>query len=169
MPKTTVIAFYVFSLPFAAAGVIAFTYGMLSIRRSLLAKEWPTVEGAVTRCELTQLTLDGSETFSVDVSYSYAVDGVAYESKRIAFGYAGSGNCEFHERLRTRILETPVPLVRYDPTNPSTAVLANGFERSQLFLPLLGILVVLFVAGLDVLVWIYFFPSDGLIDSIKHK
>ena len=94
---------------------------------------WPITDGEVT---LSEFYIDDS--FSVDFTYSYDVDGVTYHNDRIIFfEYALFANRVQNERfIEQHPVGTPVQ-VYYDPRDPSQSVLMRTLPLNQLWSPVL--------------------------------
>jgi hypothetical protein len=81
------------------------------------------------------------------VHYSYVVDGVAYESKRLRFGFFPPRDYQMMLSELTRLHRTGKLQVFYDPKKPSRACLLTGINELTFALPfLLLILSMVFMA-----------------------
>lgn len=110
------------------------------------SRGWPTAPGRMLYS--TVYALPGKRPTGTYVHYSYVVNGVAYESKRLRFGLFPPG--EYHIALsRLSTLQGRAPLrVFYDPKRPSRACLLTGLNELTFALPfLLLILSLLFMAA----------------------
>lgn len=86
-------------------------------------EQWPTAVGTITSSTLINIqtsTIDRS--FVPKVTYRYTVDGVEYESSRIAI-VTPQGDVHIGDRFR---MGSQVQ-VYYDPAHPGTAYLQKGF------------------------------------------
>lgn len=113
-------------LAFLATGWGLFLAGGVAVWRARRALSWPTTSGRVLRSALKISRDAEGETRSVEVRYAYEVDGRAYESSRIAFGYAGGLGTEYQMRIHEKLPEGARVAVRYDPANPKRATLSAG-------------------------------------------
>lgn len=110
------------------------------------SRRWPTVSGRMLYSAVYQLK--GERPAGTYVHYSYVVDGVAYESKRLRFGLFPPS--EYHVALsKISALQGRGPLrVFYDPRKPSRACLLTGMNELTFAVPfLLLILSALFMAA----------------------
>ncbi len=161
------LGFTLFISIFFAMGFGIFGYGIYSLVMSSQAKTWPTTDGHVEACDLTESSdSDGGTTYRVEVKYRYAVEGVSYDGDRISFGYSGSSGHGAHREILDRLSSAKTVLVRYDPANPSRAVLSYGLNRSTVLLLLFGGTWLLFVIGFTLL-WITSSMSDtGILSTL---
>ena len=105
------------------------------------ARRWPAVPGHIAAfvSSVRRSGRSGQPVYSFEVRYRYAVNGVAFEGRRVGFGAldvtppggAGPG--------------MPVT-VYYDPREPARAVLRRGMPASEIVWGLAGL--ALAVAGL---------------------
>lgn len=110
------------------------------------SRRWPTAAGRMLYSGIHPAR--GQMPTGTHVHYSYVVDGVAYESKRLRFGLFPPG--EYHMALsQLSSLQRPGRLqVFYDPKKPSRACLLTGMNELTFALPfLLLILSMLFMAA----------------------
>ena len=96
---------------------------------------WPSTQGVVTFSKIEEQrhaaqNLKGDSLIRdedvLDITYSYRVNGVEYESDRVAFGL-GMGLDELEGKLRQAVKGSQIT-VFYDPEDPSVAVLEPGGE-----------------------------------------
>ena len=109
---------------FIVAG-LAFTYYGWSFKRKVAASaSWPSTEGTVTSIEFDDdSTPDSTTIYQTNVTYTYKVRGVQYESSRIAFGYSASRSRETELSLFSSLKDAQSVTVRYNPSRPSEATL----------------------------------------------
>ncbi len=140
--------------------------GIRSLILSNTAKTWPTAEGRVETCKVTEASDSDGTTYKVDVQYSYTVAGTRHTGDRIAFGYSGSSGRTAHQEIADRLSGAKTVLVRYDPALPSRAVLSYGLNRSTIFLLVFGATWLLFVTGFTAL-WMTSSLSDtGILSTL---
>ena len=65
----------------------------------------------------------------------------------MAFGYGGSRAHEEHRAIQEKLRQAQKVLVRYEPSDPSRAVLAAGFNRSTILILIFAITWLLFTTG----------------------
>src|SRR5437879_77834 len=122
--------FAVFISVFYLIGLGLLGYGVWNARRSTQAAHWPTTSGTLTQLEVQGKSDSEGSTYEVKVSYTYAVEGVAYDGSRLAFGYSGSGNREAHDEVYRKLKDAKVVAVRYDPSDPAVSCLSFGMHSS---------------------------------------
>ena len=139
----------------AVLGLWASVYGLVTIRRGLGARPWPSVSGRITgstvrtRGRIKPLGIGGQRFHDFTVTYSYEVRGSAWRGHRIKFGEYGFGSYGDVEALKDRYREGARVTVYYDPDNPSDAVLEPGVG-SDAWVGL-GVGTVLLAAGIVIL------------------
>ena len=133
------------------------------------AQRWPTTEGRLTACELTENRSSDGCTWRVEVSYTYTVADRLYEGTRLAFGYAGTSNHENHRAIHDKLRQAAAVQVRYDPRDPSRSVLAGGANRSSLFLIIFGATWLHFTTGFAVLWMTGASPDTSLLNQLQTR
>jgi len=105
-----------------------FMYRALKLRViSKTAKQWPTVKGSVTSCEIEEDNLRSStgsivNVYYIKISYDYLVNGIPYTGNRITFG---SPHFDYQSAslIKERFAAGTDPDVYYDPNNAAESVL----------------------------------------------
>ena len=106
------------------------------------SRRWPTTSGRMLYSAIVQA--DGAKPSRAYVHYSYVVDGVVYDSKRLRFGLFPQGDSYEFGRLHSR----GALRVYYDPRKPSRACLLTGMNQLTFVVPfLLLILSLVFMAA----------------------
>lgn len=130
--------------------VVAFGIGALLCmmayaqwRMSRTAAGWPTVAGTIVRSEVESYEervggANGTLTtfYRPVLEYAYAVGGQEYRSAQIRLNVALSGAKTFAEGVIGKYPQGTAVSVRYDPDNPSSAVLENPGSVSWYLLTL---------------------------------
>lgn len=135
------------SLQFVSLGLLGLA--LYTARQAWFAwasRRWPTTTGRMLYSAIYRG--EGESPTGTHVHYSYAVEGAAYESKRLRFGLFPPG--EYHVALaELSTLHRPGGLrVYYDPKKPSRACLLTGMNELTFALPFLFlILSLLFMAA----------------------
>ena len=132
---------------FIIIGIVIIGFGAYSLKRARAAEHWPTVQGAIVESRFETNSGDDTTTYRTHVRYNYSVGGVEYSSKRIAFGYAGSNNYQFHREIKDQLTEKTTLAVRYDPNNPSQATLSFGKNGMINFFIIFGVVWLVFSIG----------------------
>ena len=130
-------------------GVAFLNYGMGQISKAKQSVNWPSVTGTVVSSKTEQHTsteTSGSTkrevTYDVAIiTYEYNVGGKNYSSNKVAFGGQKRGSAYMLVKQYPR--EKSVP-VYYDPDNPEDAVLEPGMKEGSYFLPIFGVIIILF-------------------------
>jgi len=143
--------FAIFISIFFLIGFGLLGWGLYSFYRGRQALAWPTTEGRVLDCRVQENPDSDGTTWQVKVRYSYVVDGRVFEGNRVGFGYNGSSTQEEHQGIYEKLQEASRVIVRYEPGNPSNAVLAAGFNRSTFLTLAFAITWLLFTTGFTVL------------------
>jgi hypothetical protein len=106
------------------------------------SQRWPTTAGRMLYSSMSQG--EGKQPSRAYVHYSYVVNGVVYDSKRLRFGLFPQGDPYEFGRLHSR----GTLRVHYDPRKPSRACLLTGMNQLTFVVPfLLLILSLLFMAA----------------------
>jgi len=111
------------------------------------SRGWPTTPGRMVYSNVYRVDVEGGSGGRTYVHYSYVVDGVAYESKRLRFGLFPPG--EYHMALSelTTLQGRGKLRVFYDPKKPARACLRTGINELTFAVPfLLLILSMVFMA-----------------------
>ena len=160
------IGFTLFISVFFAVGFGVLGYGIRSLLLSNQARTWPTTDGTIESCKVVESSDSDGSTYRAEVAYFYTVSGHRHRGDRIAFGYSGSSGRSSHQEIADRLSSAKTVLVRYDPANPSRAVLSYGVNRSTVFLLVFGATWLLFVTGFTAL-WLTSSLSDtGILSTL---
>lgn len=115
-----------------AAGIFLLSAGIRQIRTGLAARNWPTADARLEKCEIESRFADHCVVYRVAVKYSYAVAGVRYAGDTLAVGYGGSSDRSPHEAARREVLGLERFTVRYDPARPGVSAIFAS-ENSLVF------------------------------------
>jgi hypothetical protein len=147
--------FTIFISIFYAIGLGLLLYALWSAKRSNAAANWPTANGKITSCALSEKNDgDGGTTYEVKVQYDYSVDGRNFSGSRLAFGYAGTSGKNAHQQIYKALRSARTVAVRYDPTDPANSTLSFGIHRSIRFQFAFAITWLAFVVGFTVIWWV---------------
>ncbi len=156
--------------------VAASLYGILfvvllcclwTVWRSNRAATWPTARGVIASCKLEETEdTERNAFYTVKVRYAYSVQDQRYTGTRLAIGYSGSGSRDTQRAIVQRLKQAAAVEVRYDPEDPSSAVLSYGTHLSHK--RSLGAVFVIFLllTGIIVMAWITMKPDTGLLDHL---
>lgn len=95
---------------------------------------------------------EGESSGRTHVHYSYVVDGRAYESKRLRFGFFPPGDYQMMLSQLTALQGTGKLRVFYDPKKPSRACLLTGMNELTFALPFLLLIVSMVFMAADYMV-----------------
>ena len=138
----------------AGVGGIPLWMGLRFIWRGLASDGWPTAPGVVLKSAVSETEASqksgaytlGAYTFYVpELSFGYQVKGRDYTTKNLQFGRAeGSGDASEAAVLMLRYpVGAKVP-VRYDPSDPSLAVVRSGVSSVVVWYLMAGLTFILF-------------------------
>jgi hypothetical protein len=114
------------------------------------SRNWPTVQGRMLYSGIYP-TKNRIPTGTY-VHYSYVVDGVAYESKRLRFGLFPPGEYRMALSQLTTLQRGGTLRVFYDPKKPSRACLLTGMNELTFALPFLLLIVSMVFLAADYMV-----------------
>lgn len=119
---------FLFAVVFFAGGYFAWQYITKPLAEEAVAsKEWPTVEGTITRSELAKSRdSDGNTMYSANVNYDYIVDGKQYDGSSIRVVDGTTSVKSGVKKTVRKYKEGSSVTVHYDPEFPNTAVLEPG-------------------------------------------
>src|SRR6186713_3133388 len=109
-------------------GLLALALYVARVARFAFASlRWPTAPGRMVYSHVDQA--EGHGAASIHVHYSYAVDGVTYESKRLRFGFYPPSNYAASLSELSRLQSSGILRVYYDPKKPSRSCLLTGVNE----------------------------------------
>jgi hypothetical protein len=137
----------------ALCGVGAVLYGLRQRQRQQASASWPSVQGRVLSAEIKrQVTTSGNKARTREISYrpivryEYEVNGVRYESSRVAFGDVRGRTEEDVRQLLNQSMRAGSLRVFYNPQKPADAVLLNTEKSGIVAYMLVGAAMV--IAGI---------------------
>lgn len=145
--------------PILLIGAGLMFYGLRQRLRARASASWSSVQGKALSAEVKEQVVTSGKSrsrqtwYRPTVEYEYLVNGVRYQSNRIAFGNVSSQNEEEAQRILDKIVKAGAVQVFYNPQNPKDAVLLNTGAPGSLGFILGGAVIIL----LPVLFWLYFF------------
>lgn len=106
---------------------------------ALDSRSWPAAPATVLESGVESHSSDDGTTYSVEVLFSYEVDGRTYHSQRYDFITGSSSGYDGKRAIVDRIPAGTVTECYYDPDEPWRAVLSRDFRADWLFalIPLL--------------------------------
>jgi hypothetical protein len=153
-------------LVFALLFAVALRY-LAILWQSNRAGTWPTAPGRIEHSRLIEtVDSDNASSYEAHVRYAYTVMGTPYTGTRIAIGYACSGFRDTHAEIVKRLPAGAPVAVRYDPSDPASAVLSYGTHLShKRALAFVGFWLVALIA-LTVIGWLSFQRDTVLLDNL---
>lgn len=135
-------------------GFVFFMWGLPPMQYASASKNWPSVQGKITRSEVDTYRKEGKTQYLPDIAYNYTVDGKQYASSKVTVGDPPStSNISPAKRLQSEYPVGKEVEVYYDPEVHSSSTLKTGIQRNDIMLavitgifPFLGIFV--FAGGL---------------------
>jgi hypothetical protein len=133
----------------AIVGIFVVLWAAPNVVRGVASTRWPATEGRLVSSELVQHQTWSRRrgrsrqrmTYEAWVHYNYEVNGQRYNSNNIAFGSEWFMSAAY----RLDKIRSMKPLtVRYDPGQPSRAVLITGPTSGALFWLIVGLAIVAF-------------------------
>ncbi len=131
-------------------GLVFVALGYSSLQKARASTSWSRTMGTVNDSDVEEHEVSSGSSsnkrnrrdyqYTVQVFYSYEVDGVEYSSQRISFETPTYSSEARAERMARSYREGSQVAVRYDPRDPSEAVLRPGVIRSQYLFPVVGLL-----------------------------
>lgn len=130
--------------PFMSLAFVCLVLGMIyyllvSIPKAVRAKYFPTVLGKITSSEVgTPIVGVGREsgdriqTFTLNITYKYVVNGKTYSSKKRRWHEVQSSFHRYHDSIARRYPLGKSVTVFYNPKNPNIAVLEPGLGLGAL-------------------------------------
>jgi hypothetical protein len=117
----------------------------------LKAKSWPAVPCTIQSSEVGVHEGDDSDTYSVDVSFSYTVQGQEHKSDRYHFLGVSTGGRQAKERIVRRLPPLTRTVCYVNPDDPSEAVLNRDFSTDYFLAALVPLIFVFASLGAIVL------------------
>ena len=130
-------------------GFVFFMWGLPPMKYAAASKEWPAVQGKITRSEVDTYRKDGKTQYLPDIAYTYTVEGRNYSSSKVTVGDPPStSNISPAKRLQAEYPVGNEVEVYYDPGVHSSSTLKTGIRRNDIMLavitgifPFLGIFI----------------------------
>jgi Protein of unknown function (DUF3592) len=111
---------------FFIAGIALVIGGRKLERRANEAAAWKVTDGQLLHCEVVDVPstkIEDPSSSRLNVEYSYVVRGTTYRSTRYAFGQGGTYDDDKLQAIAASLKRSSTITVRYDPKNPTEAVL----------------------------------------------
>jgi len=140
-------------------GLLALTAGLQRVWHGVASQNWPTVSGVVVSA-VKGGGEDGEDApddttdpgFLSRVVYEYSVAGTKHFNNVRQFAQVEGGSREEAEKIAMRYRQGAKVTVSYFPTDPDIAVLEPGNSKAALWLPGIGVVLILF--SLATFIWV---------------
>lgn len=122
----------------------AFAFARAEFNRAVAveSRNWPTAPGVVTRSEPTSRLTGHGMTYALDFECAYSVAGQNYTTNRVQFGTGRAGSRDLIDGFAQKYPVSSKVMVRYNPDDPSDAVLENSDAMARDNRSLVWILVI---------------------------
>ncbi len=133
---------------FAIVGAAVFLlFALPPLQYSVASKDWPSVQGTITRSEVDIWKRDGNTHYEPDIAYSYTVDDKKYSSSKITVGDPPlDNNVTKAKQVQAEYPVGKEVVVYYDPELPESSALKPGTKTGDYMLA--GIATIFFFVGL---------------------
>jgi hypothetical protein len=120
-----------------AAGVVFFLIGFNIEKDMWSSKNWPTVQGKITKSEFSYR----KRHYTPEIKYNYSVNGKEFTSEKIALGIKDSETSisKVYSKSLERFPKDKIVNVYYAPANPENAVLEPGINNGNFLYYVLSI------------------------------
>ena len=131
--------FVLFGAFFVFGTGIAVPFFIRPALQVVMALSWEPVECAIVSSQVRTHPGEDSATYSVDVLYSYEIDGREYRANRYQFVGGSSSGYDRRARIVEGLAPGTTTTCYVDPNDPHEAVIERGFTVDHLFglMPLL--------------------------------
>jgi hypothetical protein len=130
-----------------AVGIGILAFGFWCLYLETRARRWSTCQGTITRSETEKSTFYNqgvkSAMFVPAIEYEYVVNGKTYRSKVRSFSNWSLGDRLSASEILSKYKQGAQVVVRFDPRNPSRAVLEYGVGPGSVFSICLGALLII--------------------------
>lgn len=141
--------FTVFWAIFVLLGIFFAVQGTLEWIRAADSTSWPTVDGTVTRSEVTSHRSSHkgrtSTSYHAQIEFDYTVDGQKLHGTRRTYKVVASSQSAANEAVAAYPVGRSVT-VSYDPQDPERAVLEPGWDWSNAIPIAVGLFAMVFVS-----------------------
>jgi hypothetical protein len=133
---------WIFGGSFAFLGLLFVIIGGFEYRQGLKTNDWPAAAGRIVESKIVEKKVDGSSgrrrsrisdrDYTVDVRYSYEVEGQKFEGDRLRYGNESHDSRASAMEEQSLFAPGKEVQVYYDPKTPSQSVLIKGIGLSWL-------------------------------------
>lgn len=137
---------WIFGGGFTFLGLLFVIIGGFEFRQGLRTNDWPAAAGRIVESKIVERKVDGSSgrrrtrssdrDYTVDVRYSYEVEGQKFEGDRLRYGNESHDSRASANDEQLLYPQGKAVQVYYDPKTPSQSVLIKGIGLSWLAMAL---------------------------------
>ncbi len=125
--QSSVFVSLVFALVFIIGGWLFYKHvSQTIIDEANASKDWPIVQGMVSFSDIKSSISDGDEMYSIDLLYTYTVQGENYTGNRISTISSSTSSLSEVEKDLNKYPEGELLSVYYNPEAPSISMLEPG-------------------------------------------
>ncbi len=143
-PMVALLVVAVFAGVFLTIGWVFYNTGLENVALGEESLEWPHVEGKVisSRVNVSKGTGTKQDSYTPMVTYTFTVNGSAYEGDQVAFGALYDGRTA--GQTVSRYQKGKTVKVFYDPEDPNVSVLEPGAEQASNLYHAFGLIFLIF-------------------------
>lgn len=135
---------WIFGGSFTLLGLLFVMIGGFELRQGLKTNDWPAAAGRIVESKIVEKKVDGSSgrrrsrssdrdrDYTVDVRYSYEVEGQRFEGDRLRYGNESHDSRASAMEEQSLFASGKEVQVYYDPKTPNQSVLIKGIGLSWL-------------------------------------
>lgn len=129
---------------FLLIGVLLTIWGWTILQNARASASWPTADGLITDSRVSRSTdSDGGDSYSPEITYSYAVNNLGYVNNTIKFGENSYGSRSKAEKIAAGYPIGRNVTVYYDPEKPDRSVLEPGVTAGSYIVISIGVFFIL--------------------------
>ena len=125
--QSSIFASFIFAIIFIVGGWLFYNHvSQTIVDEANASKDWPTVQGIVNFSDIRSSISDGTEMYSVDLSYAYTVQGENYTGDRISTIATSTSSFSEVDKELSKYPEGELVTVYYNSEAPSISMLEPG-------------------------------------------
>jgi hypothetical protein len=126
---------WIFGGSFTLLGLLFVMIGGFEFRQGMKTNDWPAAAGRIVESKVTS-SPGAHHDYTVNVRYSYEIDGQKFEGDRLRFGNKSYSKWTSAKKEQALYPPREEVQVYYNPTNPSQSVLIKGIGVSWMMMAL---------------------------------
>jgi hypothetical protein len=124
-------AFSLLGLMLFPISAFRFAQGEFLCAQAIASRDWPTVQGTVTKSAMRRRYADHGVTWALDFACNYQVGGQAYVVEHVQFGIGRTSSRDLILGFTEKYPVGANVAVRYDPASPEIAALESSEEMAR--------------------------------------